>query len=1053
MPFQVTAPYYSYDEPSLALTIWHDARQALPATVPLTIETNDPDNPSWQLILVSERKGAPDMAVQRMDTEDYILPAEDLIFDTVEQGLAHTVTLRLLSTGSRPLASMTTSLRGAAASEFTVTKLSTSSLAAGQSQDVQVTYRGAKLGAREAQLVIQGSPGFSRSITLRGQCMAPEIALKLEGKVLDDNTGRVDFGTSIDGAAAVQREIMVENLGTAPLQLGTVVMDGADADAFSAAPWATPSLAPGASTPLTLTFQSGKPGDHRAVLHMVNNDANESPFDLKLTASVQTPELAIEESSGAALSPGDQGLDFGAAEPGSSQTRALILRNLGNRPLNLQPVELGGADASRFILDSSWPSTIAAKGRVQVTLRFTPDDLRAFAAVLRIRSDDPDEADLSLDLGGTGADELLPVITSPEARIAALGSSVTFSAQTSSPTALRLQWSRGSKTYSPIAGATLGSLTLPNVKLADAAQLYRLSATNAAGTRHSTPAALTVVDTAPARQNLLRGGKAVFSIQAASTGTLTFRWLKGGAAMPADERISGTDQRQLVITDLEATDAGVYTCEITGPGGALTGGAQLLTIFETAPQIEGSPLIQLPPAEVARDYAFTIPLSGSGGSATRFTATPLPAGLRVDTATGVISGRPTAASTPNKPFRITLTAANAEGTSTSAAELVVGTLVGVLPGDYMALVERGDATEGLGARLDLTITAGGTFSGRVLHGGKTWSLAPSVLNVRLEQGRATGETQVSRTSKAAWDLSFIISTADSRITEGTLSSPNLEACELSGFHNRWLNRAPLDHAGYHTVALTPPVPVGQSQQLPRGHGYGSMTIPANGKSYPVSGWLPDGESYTCSTFTGPAGEVLLHAPLKSAGTLHGRLVIPLSAAGYLQGELDWNRPPQPGTPTYAAGFLPTALLADGGRYSAPATGALPLGKPAPATAGNASLVFMDGGLGGFPSRADRLIDLRAGAAPLKLPAAGASRTTFIFTPATGLFHGTFTLWDPHPVSPGAAPITRQTSFRGILVNLPEGQRGLGGFLLPALPAPVFPQPKVQPNLSGAVYFQ
>jgi hypothetical protein len=68
---------------------------------------------------------------------------------------------------------------------------------------------------------------------------------------------------------------------------------------------------------------------------------------------------------------------------------------------------------------------------------------------------------------------------------------------------------------------------------------------------------------------------------------------------------------------------------------------------------------------VGSDFSYTITATNVPYA---FAAAGLPAGLTVDTATGVISGKPTGTGTSS----VTLSAVNAVGTGTSTLTLVVG---------------------------------------------------------------------------------------------------------------------------------------------------------------------------------------------------------------------------------------------------------------------------------------------------------------------------------------------------------------------------------------------
>jgi T5SS/PEP-CTERM-associated repeat protein len=114
------------------------------------------------------------------------------------------------------------------------------------------------------------------------------------------------------------------------------------------------------------------------------------------------------------------------------------------------------------------------------------------------------------------------------------------------------------------------------------------------------------------------------------------------------------------------TAAGVSSVKLSSTSVGGTGAATLELTVDAA-VIAGAPVITSATSETAQpEAAFTYKIVASN-KPTSFAATDLPAGLRLDAATGVISGKPGKAGT----FAVTLSATNAIGTGTATLELVV----------------------------------------------------------------------------------------------------------------------------------------------------------------------------------------------------------------------------------------------------------------------------------------------------------------------------------------------------------------------------------------------
>src|SRR5437899_9464273 len=111
------------------------------------------------------------------------------------------------------------------------------------------------------------------------------------------------------------------------------------------------------------------------------------------------------------------------------------------------------------------------------------------------------------------------------------------------------------------------------------------------------------------------------------------------------------------------TTAGTYSVTISATNGGGTGNATLTLTIKPPPPAITSSLTATGQVGVAFSYTIT-----ATNNPTSFNATGLPAGLSVNTSTGLISGTPTTTGTNN----VTITASNGAGTcNTATATLVI----------------------------------------------------------------------------------------------------------------------------------------------------------------------------------------------------------------------------------------------------------------------------------------------------------------------------------------------------------------------------------------------
>ena len=179
--------------------------------------------------------------------------------------------------------------------------------------------------------------------------------------------------------------------------------------------------------------------------------------------------------------------------------------------------------------------------------------------------------------------------TQPSSQVLTAGGTATFSVAVSGSPVPTLQWKKDGVS---LAGATSLTLTLANLQAADAGT-YVAVATNSAGTATSAGAVLIVSTSAtaptfttqPASQILSLGGTANFTVAVAGSPTPTLQWRKGGVD------IAGATGPTLTLTNVQASDAAIYTAVASNSAGTVTSsGATLTVATSAAPFITAQPL-------------------------------------------------------------------------------------------------------------------------------------------------------------------------------------------------------------------------------------------------------------------------------------------------------------------------------------------------------------------------------------------------------------------------------------------------------------------------------
>src|SRR6266576_3853118 len=186
------------------------------------------------------------------------------------------------------------------------------------------------------------------------------------------------------------------------------------------------------------------------------------------------------------------------------------------------------------------------------------------------------------------------ITTQPASQTVTTGQTATFSVVAAGTAPLSYQWMKGGTT---IRGATSSSYTTQPTTSGDNGSQFTVMVSNTVGSVTSNSATLTVsataaapsITTQPASQTVTAGQTATFSVIAAGTAPLSYRWMKGGAT------ISGETSSSYTTPPTTSGDNGSqFTVMVSNPVGSATSNAATLTVSATAvaPSITTQPASQ-----------------------------------------------------------------------------------------------------------------------------------------------------------------------------------------------------------------------------------------------------------------------------------------------------------------------------------------------------------------------------------------------------------------------------------------------------------------------------
>ncbi len=351
----------------------------------------------------------------------------------------------------------------------------------------------------------------------------------------------------------------------------------------------------------------------------------------------------------------------------------------------------------------------------------------------------------------------------------------------------------------------------------------------------ATGAALLAITAQPSPQTVAAGGTANFSVSANGSTALSYQWRKDGTNITGN---ASATTATLTIPNVQAANSGSYYVLVTNASGSVPSDSATLTVTGGAPIVTNSPLSAAGTAGTA--FSFTIAASGSP---TSYSASPLPAGLVVNTTTGAITGTPTTAGTTN----VLLGATNGSGTG-NATLVVTVAAAGVAP-----VITN--------SPLNAAGTVGTAFSFTITASGSPTSYSASPLPAGLAINTATGA--ITGNPSAVGTTSVLLGATNSTGTGNATLTVTVAA------------------AGVAPIITNSPLSAGGTAGTPFG-----FTITASGSptSYSASP-LPSGLAINTTTgaITGTpsvAGttSVLLGAT-NSTGTGNATLTVTVAAAG------------------------------------------------------------------------------------------------------------------------------------------------------------------------------
>ncbi|MBT8270749.1 MAG: choice-of-anchor D domain-containing protein, partial [Bacteroidia bacterium] len=289
-----------------------------------------------------------------------------------------------------------------------------------------ITFTPSSAGLKTATVTITFTNGTNSPYTFAiqgtGVTPTPEIDITglgisiADGDTSPSTTDDTDFGNSLIGTP-VAHTFTILNSGSANLNLGVTSITGANPGDFTVTTAPGTPVAPSGSTTFVITFNPIALGTRTATFSIINDDADENPynFDLQGVGTVPSPEMDVQGNA-TSIADGDttpsvtDDTDFGNVDVlAGTNVNTFTIQNTGTLQLNLTGVSpyvtITGAHAGDFTVTATPANAIASGGATTTfDITFNPSALGLRTATLTILNNDADENPYNFDIQGTGVD-------------------------------------------------------------------------------------------------------------------------------------------------------------------------------------------------------------------------------------------------------------------------------------------------------------------------------------------------------------------------------------------------------------------------------------------------------------------------------------------------------------------------------------------------------------------------------------------------------------------------------------------------------------------------
>ncbi|MBL7795860.1 MAG: choice-of-anchor D domain-containing protein, partial [Saprospiraceae bacterium] len=272
------------------------------------------------------------------------------------------------------------------------------------------TITDAALQTATCQIEINVSLPLAAKMTVRGN--SQPIANNDNTPDAGDHT---DFGAEPACLSPIVRTFIIQNTGGADLNLGPIMITGANPGDFSVTGQPTNPVPANSSSTLEITFTPQAGGLRSASVSFTNNDCYTPDFRFDIKGTGFGPEMELEGNftgiaDGHTTPNYTDYTDFGGVRACSGTfTRTFTIRNLSGAGLNPGAISITGPGAGDFVVTAPPAGTVSVGSSTTFQITFDPSAVGVREAAVSIANNDCLENPYDFAIQGTGTDPVLAV--------------------------------------------------------------------------------------------------------------------------------------------------------------------------------------------------------------------------------------------------------------------------------------------------------------------------------------------------------------------------------------------------------------------------------------------------------------------------------------------------------------------------------------------------------------------------------------------------------------------------------------------------------------------